>query len=132
MPTKKKIHKIKSEADTDFSILGIASQADFYKIIWTINNSLNKSLKINDTLTFNSKVFEISQGENISIISNKSDSGTLLSKFKNLDYLVLFNTLELEEKLKSELRKSKRITAVLNIDTEKLSKKEKTVFSNII
>ncbi len=135
---KKKIHKIKEELENNFSIIGIVSSASSYKLSWTMNNLLKLNLQLQEDSYLLLKdvsqnfAFYSSAENNIKLISNKSDTVILISKFKNIDYFIkIENNYKSIDEIIEILRNSKIAQAVLSINLENLSKQQKKIFVNI-
>lgn len=106
-----------------FSIIGISSHENDYRLSWDVNEQLKLSLVQSDNIVsgngneFTCFVHEDDQ-LTLLLISNRCDNGFLLEKHKNLDFILKINT-ELNETDMSEwlrnLRKVPLISAAFPI-----------------
>ena len=115
---------IKPEA---FSIIGISSHENDYRLSWSINEQMNLSFAQNNSIeTDDGKEFSCFVHEDdyqtIILISNRCENGFLLEKYKNFDFFLKFYP-ELDEAKTSEwlrnLKKVPLISAVLSIPVTK-------------
>lgn len=116
---KKKIHKLTFELESDFSLIGIASHENDYRLSWAINKSLHLDLIKVEDLSLNHPKHKINtnysmyyfEDENnyisYNLISNKSEKGFLMPEMKNIDFILRISgspdatfTDELVKKLK--------------------------------
>ncbi len=100
MVTKKKIHKLAFEFESDFSLIGIASHENDYRLSWAINKSLNLELIKVEDLSLNHPKHKISTNYSMyyfddennyisyNLISNKSEKGFLMPEMKNIDFIL--------------------------------------------
>jgi hypothetical protein len=100
MVTKKKIHKLAIEIENDYSLIGIASHENDYRLSWAINKSLGLDLKKNEDLTLdhpkhktiiNYSLYTFDDENNYisyNLISNKSEKGFLIPEMKNIDFVL--------------------------------------------
>jgi hypothetical protein len=100
MVTKKKIHKLAFEVESDFSLIGIASHENDYRLSWAINKALHLDLIKVEDFSFNHPKHKINtnysmfffEDENnyisYNLISNKSEKGFLMPEMKNIDFIL--------------------------------------------
>lgn len=99
MNSKKKIHKLSFDYDSQFYLIGIASHENDYRLSWAINKFLHWNLvKTNDLqinhprhkveLNYSMYHFVDDSGLSYHLIANKSEKGFLLPDFKNIDYVL--------------------------------------------
>jgi hypothetical protein len=100
MSAKKKIHKLSGGLESNFSLIGIASHENDYRLSWAINKTLGLDLKKTEDLTINHPKHKINieyslynfEDENnyivYDLISNKSEKGFLVSEMKNIDFIL--------------------------------------------
>ena len=115
---------IKPEA---FSVIGISSHENDYRLSWSINEQLQLSLSQDCSLEagegkeFTCFVHE-DDNQTIILISNRCENGFLLEKYKNLDFFLKLypelNEAETSQWLK-KLKKVPLISAVLTIPATK-------------
>ena len=101
---KKKI-VIKAEKKLQHKIIGISSHQKDYRLSWAINNISNLKLtKTNDYTVTNKKdnsrkyfsiFLYINKADTcFRLISNKSESGILSHRYKNIDYFLLVSNTD--------------------------------------
>jgi hypothetical protein len=100
MVAKKKIHKLTFEFESDFSLIGIASHENDYRLSWAINKSIGLDLiKVEDfsvnhpkhKIQINYSMYNYDDENNYinyNLISNKSEKGFLISEMKNIDFVL--------------------------------------------
>lgn len=100
MVAKKKIHKLAIEIENDYSLIGIASHENDYRLSWAINKSLGLDLKKSEDFTLDhpkhkiliNYSFYVFDDENnyitYNLISNKSEKGFLIPEMKNIDFVL--------------------------------------------
>lgn len=100
MVAKKKIHKLAIEIENDYSLIGIASHENDYRLSWAINKSLGLDLKKSVDLTLdhpkhkitiNYSLYIFDDENNLisyNLISNKSEKGFLIPEMKNIDFVL--------------------------------------------
>ncbi|MCL2511563.1 MAG: IPExxxVDY family protein [Bacteroidales bacterium] len=123
---KRSIVKLEVESVV-FTIIGISSHENDYRLSWSINEHLglsfvqNENLVAGDGREFTCFVHE-DDHKTLLLISNRCDNGFLLEKFKNIDFILKFNA-ELNESETSEwlrnLKKAPLISTVFNIPANK-------------
>ena len=110
-----------------FTVIGISSHENDYRLSWSINNQLGYAFSQGDNLiTSDGREFAcfVHEGDNqtLLLISNRCDDGFLLPKFKNIDFVLKFNS-ELNDTQISEwlrdLRKVSLISASFQIPANK-------------
>jgi len=103
-----------------FTIIGVSSHENDYRLSWSINEQLKLALTRGDNLvTDTGKEFSCFVHEDdyqrLTLISNRCDNGFLLEKHKNFDYILKFDS-ELNETQTTEwlrdLKKSPLVSAV--------------------
>jgi len=106
-----------------FSIIGISSHENDYRLSWSINEQLGLAFTRSDNVvTSAGKEFScyIHEGDNqmLLLISNRCDNGFLLEKYKNIDFILKFDT-ELNDTATaawiSDLKKAPLISAAFPI-----------------
>jgi len=110
-----------------FTLLGISSHENDYRLSWSINEQLglaftkNENLVAGDGREFTCFVHE-DEYQSLLLISNRCENGFLLEKFKNIDFILKFN-VELNETEVSEwlgnLKKVSLISAIFCIPVNK-------------
>jgi len=123
MMTKRKFVKFVDTSPVAFTIIGISSHENDYRLSWNMNEQLNlsfaqgESIVTGDGNEFTCFVHE-DDNQRLQLISNRCDNGFLLGKYKNLDYILKVNT-ELDETELSEwirnLRKAPLVSAAFHI-----------------
>lgn len=116
---RKKILKLQVDNEIRFSLIGISSHENDYRLVWAINILLGFSFsRIDDLVVHQPKSgtdLEFSRyvytdedtGISYSMISNRCDNGFLFADIRNLDFLIKINgeinnqeILDLVKKLK--------------------------------
>jgi hypothetical protein len=95
---KKKIHKLPLKVEFNYSLIGISSHENDYRLSWAINQNLNLKLSQDSNLLVSIKNTEIIQrfsvfssienGIKYELISCLSEQGYLFKKLKNIDYIM--------------------------------------------
>jgi hypothetical protein len=115
---------IKPEA---FSIVGISSHENDYRLSWSINEQMNLSFAQNNCHeTAEGKEFSCfvheDDDQTVMLVSNRCENGFLLEKYKNFDFFLKFYP-ELDESKTSEwlrnLKKVPLISTVISIPVTK-------------
>jgi len=116
-----------STAPVAFTIMGISSHENDYRLSWSINEHLglafvqNENLVTGDGKEFTCFVHE-DHHQTLLLISNRCDNGFLLEKYKNIDFILKFNS-ELNETETSEwlgnLKKTPLISTIFTIPVSK-------------
>jgi hypothetical protein len=133
----KKIHLPVNDQDKPV-IIGIVSPDQDYKLSLKINRKLSftlrniKPVEIEDTngntLIFSRFAQEGSGNENIiQLISNRSEKSFLLSKLRNIDYIMLvsgLSRLQLSDNIIPSIREIDSVSGVFRIDLEKILKEK--------
>ena len=139
MAAKKKIHKLAIEIENDYSLIGIASHENDYRLSWAINKSLGLDLKKNEDLILNHPKHKIIINYSLynfddennyityNLISNKSEKGFLVPDMKNIDFVLRVSGSPDQNLLNDLLFKLKKIDIVItafliNEVSEKLGK----------
>jgi len=132
MKTSQKITRLKLniEQENDYLLLGLVTAEPDYKVCLALNKKLGILLKnippvrVMDTnrqeLTFSRFSDKRANDEMVTdLISNRTGSTHLLSKLKNIDYLLQVQKSEKDidpDQLASKIREIETITAVFIID----------------
>jgi hypothetical protein len=126
--------KLNIEQNTDYILLGIVTAEPDYKLSLALNKIFGISLRNRLPLKLASEDLSFSRFSNsvdpenliFNLISNRSGKNFLLSKLKNIDYLLQISDPETEidlNKITSALRDAETINAVFNIDINTLKDK---------
>ena len=111
-----------------FTIIGISSHENDYRLSWSINEQMGLAFVQGDSLVTNAgKEFTCFVHENedrrMQLFSNRCDNGFLLDKYKNFDFILKFdvelNETEIDAWLR-DLRKVSLVSAVFPIPITKL------------
>jgi hypothetical protein len=125
MVTKKKIHKLAIEIENDYSLIGIASHENDYRLSWAINKSLGLDLKKNEDFTIDHPKHKITVNYSLyifddennyityNLISNKSEKGFLIPEMKNIDFILRVSGSPDQNLLNDLLFKLKKIDIVI-------------------
>ena len=133
MATKRHIIKYKNTVEQHkFTVIGISSHENDYRLSWNINEELRLAfVRDDDNIeTGDGKEFAcfIHQDEEqrLLLISNRCDNGFMIEKHKNLDFILKFDTelteYEINEWLK-KLRQSTLVSAAFTIEPDKMMMK---------
>jgi len=95
---KKKKHKLTFQLDFNFSLLGISSSENDYRLSWEMNKVLEISLRKDSDHVIKRKeieqnflVYTFSDEESFLqyfLIANKSENGYLIEELRNIDYFL--------------------------------------------
>jgi hypothetical protein len=139
MKSTQKVTRVKLdiEQNIDYILLGLVSTEPDYKLSLSLNKKFRISLKTISQLRLprdNNSELTFSRFSNtddhtdlkMNLVSNRSDKNFLLSKLKNIDYLLQIqnpeNDINLNE-ITSKLREIDAVTAVFNIDINTIKDK---------
>ena len=129
MTHRRNIIKYKDTADNKmFTVIGISSHEDDFRLSWNINEELglafarsDDDIETGDGLKFARFVHQ-DEEQCLMLISNRCDNGFLIEKFKNMDFILKFdkelNNEETAEWIK-KLRNVPLISALFTIQPEK-------------
>jgi hypothetical protein len=138
-----KTKKLRYKPDFEYSIIGISTSEDDYKISWLLNKNTDIQLSRSENLEIREdrkteilrfsvfKGVDKASGIKHRLVSNKCSEGYLVEELKNIDlFLVVYckDENKYASKIISELKKLQEINAVFNIDGSKLKSKEKLIF----
>jgi len=118
MAAKRNIVKFKDiSASAAFTIIGISSHENDYRLSWCINDELGFAFAKSENLeTADGKEFtcfvHTDEYIKMTIISNRCDDGFLLEKHKNLDFILKFENELNETEIAEWLKKLKAVTLV--------------------
>ncbi|MDR1170943.1 MAG: IPExxxVDY family protein [Bacteroidales bacterium] len=110
-----------------FTVIGISSHENDYRLSWSINEQLGLAFAQGDGLvTGTGKEFTCfvheDDDQTLRLVSNRCDNGFLLEKYKNFDFILKFDT-ELNEAETSawlrSLRNAPLVSAVFPIPVTK-------------
>ncbi|MCK5171300.1 MAG: IPExxxVDY family protein [Bacteroidales bacterium] len=125
MVAKKKIHKLAFEFESDFSLIGIASHENDYRLSWAINKSIGLDLvKVEDfsvnhpkhKIQINYSMYNYDDENsyiNYNLISNKSEKGFLIQEMKNIDFILRISDYPDTAFLNELLSRLKKIDIVI-------------------
>ncbi len=78
-----------------FTLIGISSHENDYRLCWNLNEYLDMELAQADNIVTDSQEFSCFAYEGdihtILLISNRCDNGFLLDKYKNIDFILKFD-----------------------------------------
>ncbi|HZJ74136.1 MAG TPA: IPExxxVDY family protein [Perlabentimonas sp.] len=124
---KKKQIKLEIPAEQT-SFIAIACTLSIHKFVWELNNALDISLSESNEICINENCFPVFKDEmslankSIVIIKNRIETGVLIQKLVNIDYILKIRGPFTEEEVKVIMGKIKKITsviAVIQIDPSK-------------
>ena len=119
---KKNVIKLIDQTPVVFTIIGISSHENDYRLTWSINEQLKLSFVQNSNISVNNREFSCFLHEDhqrrLQLISNRCDDGFLLEKHNNIDYIMkidaALNETETTEWLR-DLRKVPLVSAAFSI-----------------
>ena len=136
----KKIHKLTGGEVYDFSLAGISSPENDYRISWILNNAMGFRLVKKEDLEIYHKRLEHPQAFaqfryfdeegllHYRLISNKCENGFLLEEMVNIDYLLQVSG-EVDEgfmnNLVNDLKSVEGVRMAFRIDPSSLRSKQK-------
>ncbi|MFC2117486.1 IPExxxVDY family protein [Bacteroidota bacterium] len=139
----KKVHKLEFRPDYDFSLIGISSHENDYRISWGLNNCLNlKFIKNKDLEIIDNNYPEPQKFSQFSyedeesmlcykLIANRCSDGFLIGEMKNIDYFLIIigetNKSFFDQFIKKIISLSMVIMA-FEIDPLSLKSKQKLLF----
>ena len=101
-----------------FSIIGISSHENDYRLSWSINEQLGLTFAHGDNVVSAGKEFSCFAHEDddqtLLLISNRCDNGFLLEKYKNIDFILKFDT-ELNDTEMSEWIRDLRKVSLISV-----------------
>ena len=116
--TKRNIVKFKdTTASSAFTIIGISSHENDYRLSWCINEELklafsrNSSILKSDGNEFSCFVHQ-DDNQTLTLISNRCDNGFLLEKHRNLDFILKFEPELNETEISEWLKKLKSVSLI--------------------
>ena len=129
--------KLNIEQSNDYILLGLVSTEPDYKLSLDLNKKFHVSLRhISPIILKSENVSELTfsrfsnhddtAGLMLNLVANRSGKKHLLSKLKNIDYLLQIQISEKEvnsDNITSKLREIDTITAVFNIDLDTIKDK---------
>ncbi len=136
---KKNVHKLSPELEPTYSLLGISSHENDYRISWALNEHVGMHFaktdnhnflhpKFAETLVFTQYVYvDDADYRTFRLVSNRCDNGFLLDEYKNIDFWLLFDTFEKPQlqTLVTKIRAIQFVSAVFSMDLEKLKNKNR-------
>jgi hypothetical protein len=136
MKKTQKVTRVKLDIDqvNDYVLFGLVAAEPDYKLSLSLNKKFKISLKNvspiklpGDDLAF-SRFSNINESKNLvfNLVSNRSGKNYLLSKLKNIDYLLQVMVSENEFDLNDTttlLRETEAVNAVFNIDVKSIKDK---------
>jgi len=117
MKSKRNIFKLKTDKTMVFTVIGISSHENDYRLSWSINEQIGLALSQTDSLIIDSEkefsrfVHEDDE-KRITLVSNRCDNSFLLEKHKNLDYFLQFDTQLSETEISEWLHDLKKVPLV--------------------
>jgi len=117
MKSKRNIFKLKTDKTMVFTVIGISSHENDYRLSWSINEQIGLAFSQTDSLIIDSEkefsrfVHEDDE-KKITLVSNRCDNRFLLEKHKNLDYFLQFDTQLSETEISEWLHDLKKVPLV--------------------
>ena len=116
MPAKRNIVKFDVGLPA-FTIIGISSHENDYRLSWSINEQTGLSFVQSESHTavdgrdFTRFVHD-DESRELALISNRCDNGFLLEKYKNFDFILKFDTELTPTELSAWMRDLKRVPLI--------------------
>lgn len=141
MTEKPKVYKLNFKPEFDFSLLGISSHENDYRLTWAFNNQLNYEFIKTDDVKIpkpDKKGFDLFTKYTyvdedtlylFNLISNRCQNGFLLEEYKNIDFLLqVYGDFEqgFINNLLGNIKKLDLIGTAFHIDLSSLKNKSKT------
>jgi hypothetical protein len=137
--SSKKVHKLKVDLEFPFSVIGISSHENDYRLIWAINENLNMTfVKIENFRAldgtgeeneFSRYLFENPDRYlSFYIISNRCDNGYLVPEYRMVDYFLFLKgdtEPDFPEKLARKLKQVGIISTAFPIEHKKIKSLKK-------
>jgi hypothetical protein len=139
-PEKKKIVRLQISETNSFTLIGISSHENDYRLVWAMNNVFSfQFTRIENLVIFNQKLdsdlefsrFIFTDEDKYltyHLISNRCPDGFLFPEIKNLDYLLQI-TGEMDSKhlatVLKELKKVSIVSAVFMMNSKQLKDAER-------
>jgi len=125
MTPRKNIIKLKTEPITHFTLIGISSHENDYRLLWSINQQFELSFSQSDCLVTEcdrrfARFVHSDEDLLLVLVSNRCDNGFLLEKHKNLDFILKFDTQLCEDEIAKwvhDLRKTSLVSTAFHIPT---------------
>ena len=126
-------------AELDFAVLAINSHVKGYKLCWNINKELQLNFEkvedqvINNEMMFSRYLHTTNEGEEHSIIANRSKKGYLIPDHKSVNYFLITNNRNCAEEKKiiiSKLRENKEVLLVFELDTKNSKYIDRFIFND--
>ena len=110
-----------------FTVIGISSHENDYRLSWSINEQMKLAFAhggkiVTDAQKEFSCFIHEDEDQKISLVSNRCDNGFLFDKYRNMDFLLKFDTVLDETALRtwlSNLRKVPLVSAVFHLPVTK-------------
>jgi len=117
MTSKKNIIKLKTEPVVNFTLIGISSHENDYRLLWSINQQIGLSFSQDEYFVTEcdkkfARFIHTDEDQHLVLISNRCDNGFLLEKHKNIDFVLKFEKQLNEEDKEQWLRDLKNTSLV--------------------
>lgn len=104
---KRNILKLNAKPIT-FTVIGISSHENDYRVSWSLNEHLNMNFIQTDDLTTGETEFtrfvDETESRTIWLISNRGEDSFLLEKYRNIDFILQFTDILPDEEINNWLR----------------------------
>ena len=126
MTPKKNVIKLKTDPVIHFTIIGISSHENDYRLLWSINQQTGLSFSQSECFVTEcdkrfARFVHKDEDKRLDLVSNRCENGFLLEKHKNLDFILKFDTkLDDEDTAKwvQDLRKTTLVSTAFHIPTD--------------
>ncbi|MBN2764590.1 MAG: IPExxxVDY family protein [Bacteroidales bacterium] len=137
--SSKKVHRLKIDLEFPFSVIGISSHENDYRLIWAINENLN----VNFVKIENFRALDVTGSENefsryffedpdrylsLYVLSNRCDNGYLLPEYRMVDYFLFLKggtKPGLPEEMATKLKQVEIISTAFPIEHKKIKSLKK-------
>jgi len=139
----KKKYKLDFKPEYDFSLIGIASHQNDYRLSWALNNDLEIKLVRTKDIEIHNKKKNIKQLFslysffhedallNYELVNNYSETGYLIPELQNIDFFLKITgeiSIDQLNQLIQRLKKTEIVISVFKIDPDSLKHPEKFIF----
>ena len=119
MTSKRNIIKYKyTDDEMMFTLIGISSHESDFRLTWNINEEMGfsfiRSGQNIETGDGNEFAYFVHQDDDqcLMIISNRCDNGFLIEKYKNLDFIMKFETILNDEEIDEWIKRLRKVTLI--------------------
>ena len=120
--------------EEDFKVYAINSHAKGYSLCWKINKQLKIDLeRVNETIVKDSVFvrysYKSNEGQEFSVITNRSKKGYFIPDHKTINYFLIVNKNHNKKKLLEKLKNNSEILFAFEFELEKSKYTERFIFN---